>query len=499
MNYSLQKEVLNLRKNLFDSFFKMQKDDEEFLKEDKLVSIDSIIAILSTYDLTIDKVEEEIKEKDEMTYYELEELTKIKNKSIKLAYKVKKEIINKFYDSKHENSEQDIAIDLDDEEYFDMKYTVHLRGKIATISKECNNLVNILKNEGYTSESLEQLSLSIEELYNKMEDIYGDIEIAYKYGNQFLEDDFIDDEEYSDEDFSDDYEENIDDFNDEWKNTSVFNYDIQTIDLIYIELFGEIQEQQKVLIGLMLSDYYEYHKVDKLFEFKEEKNKDVIDTLNFIETSTIEENIQRFVEEPIWADYIIDSYIYYNVNNTPNDKLMNRMAISEIKELDTLKKYNPYINDSLKDETLYNMFITPISNLIRTTTYNLSIDLEVMSRESIDLLLVKYFTTPFLPYSDDYIPEQLKKTKIKDLKKLQLKFIISDFLKRNMRENDEYINHLLTLDEETLYEFVKNNKLLLHGIIKEYINEMTNEKDLNLSNSERQKIYKINKLTLLDV
>ena len=498
MKYDLKKKVLDLRKNLFEEFFEMQQEDEEMLTDDKMVSIDSIIALLSTYNYSIDKVEDEIKERDEMSYYELEDLTDTNEKALTIARKLKKEILKNFFELKKGTNVSDIAIDLDDEKEYDLKYTSRLRGKIITLTTECSNLKKLLEKENFKSETLTDLSLKIEEMYRIIDDIYNNVNMydeiyndEYEYGNinDEIEDDYYD--EYTDDE--------ILELDEEWKNTSMFNYDISSIDSIYVSIFGEINDPERLLICLMIADFYEYHKVNKLFEFKEEENPDVIETIDFIENSSKDDNIQRFLCEPIWAEYIIDSYIYYNVNSTPSDKLVNRMAISELNKLDVLKTYNPYINETLKDETLYNLFITPINNLIRTATYNLTIELEVNEKESTEKLLTKYFITDFLPNNDDYIPEQLKKAKIKDLKKLQLKFIISDFIKRNMHENDEFIKKILSMDENTIYKYITNNKQILNGILKEYLNTMTNEEEIELNKQDKQKILSINKLTILDV
>lgn len=288
---------------------------------------------------------------------------------------------------------------------------------------------------------------------------------------------------------------------------SQLNYDYSLIENIYNILFEEILDQQRVLIGVIVSDFYEYHKLNCDMYTKED-NEDILKTLNIIENSSYDDMICLFNQDYKLAFFMIDSFLYYNLNYTPKERLINRNVLKVKGMFDVLKTHNKFINDSLNDETIYNTFITTLPDLIRKATDSISLQFQIfIEYEDTCELLFKYFTTDYIP--DDIfgiIPPELSNINIKQLKKLQLDFILSDFLTRELNRNKNNIYKVLEYTPKQIRNIFINNSNTLKSILKDYIengdiddiNDI-NENKINICKDDMQKIYKVNGLTRLDI
>lgn len=491
MEYKLKRKVQNLRKLIFNEFYEL-KDSEE---KSEIETIDSIISILMSFDISFPKLSDELYEVDEMSYYDFEEIIEKKGIILQQALDLKNEMIEKLFDNdeRFRDTHKDIVIDISDE--LNTNFIVKVNSQINIVFSYTNILKELLsKYQDKKFLKLKPFVKSIQFIYDKFDDIY-----SYYEENKYLSDEDDDTNESTYEYDSEIEEETIELINDYWENTGDFNYDVSLIDDIYLSVFGEINESQRLLIGIMLSDFYEYHKCNENM-YTTDNDKDKLNILKYLEENSLENAIQYFLEQPTWAEYIMDSYIYYNLNFTSEEKLDNRINIKNMNKLDILKKYNKFINDTLIDETLYNTFITTIGDTIRSSNFSLLFEINSNTDLNLSDLLLKYFTSNFTPENmENVIPEELKGIDIKILKYLQLKFIISDFIAKELSKKNKYVDKLLESDGDKLYKSIVSNKECLKLFLKRFVEGIQDDDEINLDEEQKKKIKKINKYTAFDI
>lgn len=515
MDFELEKNVLHLRKLALERIIDI-KNETNNDERSEIVVIDEIISTLTYFDELFTKAEEEIQGINEMAYYDFLEAINKKDEMLRLALNLKSEIIKERFDndSRFANSHEQIIKELEGIDEKEEEYALKLKQKIACLLSNIHLLKDRFnEDEKNKLSSLNPLIVLIQKLNLNYSEIYDDI-----YETEDCNYDYYDDEnndnntygttEYDPESYNLDDDEIEDDI---FEINSAFNYDEISIEDIYDNLFGEIFDEQRVLIGIMISDFYEYHKCNEEM-YSKDYNEDILLILDIIEQESYDDIINFFLQQYEFALFIIDSYVYYNLNFKREEKLINRQKIKEIGKLDILKKHNKFINDTLTDTTLDNIFITPIGDLIRRFTSSLYINLLINSNseKSCVELLYEYFTTDYVPNDISIlIPQGLKDDDnntaidIKLLKKLQLDFMLSDFLIRGINQNDNNVISLLSYSAKHLHDMFISNRNMLKFLINDYIEISDNEDEIkeeeNLSDNDKQKIYKINKLTILDI
>lgn len=493
MEYKLKNKVQYLRKITFNQFNNIIDSDNHC----EIEMIDSILSVLSSFNETFPRVSDILQDEYEMGYYDFEEIYNKKDIIFNLALSLKKEIIEKLeYNEKFLNSHEDIKYSFDDNDDISLLRILYSQTKI--LLSNCDILGNLLSKHGNLKfYHFTPLLKELNNLYSTYSDIYADYE---EFTNDFNDDEssYIDDNLDELNNLDDDTTE--EDFYDKWKDICTFNYDIALIDDIYCCLFDNINDEQRLLIGIMVSDFYEYHKCNEKMYTKPD-NLDIIDSISYIENHTYEEIIQYFLRQPTWSGFIIDTYIYYNTNFTSEEKLANRNSIKSIGKLNILKNNNKFMNDTLKDETLYNTFITSINELIRSLNYSVFYKIDSIDNSHKDELFFRYFTSDFIPNGiDDDIPEDLKDIDIKILKRLQLRFIISDFFARKLSDNNSDIEVLLKFSKpDGLYNAIVTDEYRLKHILKKFGDDLQKDDEVNLNEEQRQKIIKFNALSALDI
>ena len=88
---------------------------------------------------------------------------------------------------------------------------------------------------------------------------------------------------------------------------------------------------------------------------------------------------------------------------------------------------------------------------------------------------------------------------IKDLKKLQLRFIISDFFARKLSENNHNIEMLLKFGKpDGIYNTIISDRKTLKYILEDFSKNLDNNEKIELNEKQQQKIIKFNALAAFD-
>lgn len=487
MDYKLRKKVHSLRKVIFKYYIDLINEN----KRNEFEIIESMLGILLNINILFPNVSDILHEIDETSYYEFEKLFEEKDDIYKLTFNLKKEIIEKFgYSEEFLNSHKNQNYKNQYNKDIDLIKILHFN--IRNLLLDCDILKYILsKYKDLRFENIEPLLKKLNNIYIEYEEIYAN------YLEPDIEDEYDDD---SEDEYDDELEEDLEeDFDDKWKGICTFNYDLSFIDDIYCYIFDEINDEQRILIGIMISDFYEYHKCNEEM-YTRPDNDDILDTLDFIEETEPDEIIKYFLGQPTWQDFILDTYIYYNTNFTDRQKLSNRIHIKNIGKLHILKNNNKFIDDTLKDESLNNKFIISYGELIRLLNESIFYSIDSIDNSQTDELLLKYFTSDFFPYvAINHIPKELKEMSIKDLKKLQLRFIISDFFARKLSENNHNIEMLLKFGKpDGIYNTIISDRKTLKHILEDFSKNLDNNEKIELNEKQQQKIIKFNALAAFD-
>lgn len=508
MDFKLKMNVLNLKRLALKEVIKAKNEDNDSI----IKYIDEIIGTLAYFEELFGKVEEEIKELDEMIYYEFSKIIDKREDLLHLALTLKIDILKDVYDNneRFKYTHKDVIKELMDIENDVQECTLELKQKISILSSNVHDLKDLLKKEDIKEyKSLDELIFSIQKLYEDYKTIYDDI-----YEVQHCDYDYNDEDEDENGNYGvteydpDTYDVSLNEFDtNSFEINSPLNYDYSLIDYIYDILFDEIFDEQRILIGVIAADFYEYHKLNCDMYTKED-NGDILEVIDIIENSSYDDMVCLFNQDYKLAFFMIDSFLYYNLNYTPEERLANRKVLKDKGKLNVLKTHNKFIDDTLNDETIYNTFITTLPDLIRESTDSIILQFQIfIEYEDTCELLFKYFTTDFIP--DDIfgiIPKQLSSINIKELKKLQLNFILSDYLTKELNRNNNNIYKVLECSPKQIRDIFVNNRNTLKSILKDYIKNgdidninAINKNKINICKDDRQKIYKINALTRLDI
>lgn len=491
MDAVLSKKVNDLRRNILECFDYTYKQDkqERNSSEDlglEVEIMDSIISSLSSLDILADTAEAEL-EDDTDTQYQLIDSMSQKQEALDFALKLKEEIVEKLYSDRKDllKTHEDIAVDvtLEDDDVFESIISV-----LNYVDSKVNSLKNLLYvNEDLTFENLKKFVDSFEKFYDGFYDIY----------NSSIHDDNLESEindiiEISDEDIEEyDHMEEVEEHADE------FNYDTAMLDDIYITTFSEIKNEQRILIGIMASDYYEYHKLYQDM-YSEECDEQKLKTLHFLEESNFEDLVNMFLQEPLFAFMLIDTYVYYNLSFSSDEKLRNREKINSISKLDILKKYNLFIQNDLKDQSLYNIFPTSISDYVRISTENLVCDIMFKDDNNFSDILLKYFFDDFTPENmNEIIPKEISEIDINFLKTLQLNFIISDCISDKLYNGNSELRKKLDENPNIIPIIMKDKSLL--KIFFQYYEKNLDMLEHDLNSEDKKRIKKLNRFTIFDV
>ena len=484
MDYKKKKKLLSLKNDILNNFYNSKLFNEHL----EIETIDYIIATIYSFNIVFPGVSEYLKEEDERKYHKFNYIDKQRKKLLTAALELKKEIARTtcnneyFLRNSHRLKKYEIVYGNED----DIKF---IKNKFENILYLIKRLMKLLEN--YDIKGLEPFYMLIKRISNCYNVIY------YSYHKRdkktIKQDDNIN--KLIEEVIEYEPEENYWIINIELK----FEDDIDIIDDIYIDIFGdeENKNESESLIGIIVSDFYEYYKSDKNLYIDDEYS-DILDLLEYIEENSLETITNQFKNDPLWAYFILDSYIYYNMYYPPYKKLENRQKIKNMDKLDVLKKLNIFINDTLVDETLNNINILTLSDIIRISNGNLFDELDKIDDIPTEDLLLKYFTSNFTPDMDNIIPIEIKDININTLKHLQLRFIISDIFSRELCNGNKTTNELLDKKPDELYNLIISNPVLLKKYLKQYIYEIDNYKSLELSKTQKEKIIRFNKLAALD-
>lgn len=489
MDVVLGKKVNDLRRKIlecFDYSHNQNKSNNEDLGQEIEV-IDSIISSLSSLDIMADAAEAELDD-DTDTQYQLIDSMSNKQEALDLALKLKKEIVEKLYSDRKDllKTHEDIAVDVtleEDDDVFESMISV-----LNYVDSKINSLKNLLyMNVDVTFENLKKFVDSFEKFYDGFYDVYNS-----SIHDNSLESEISDIIEISDEDI-----EEYSNMEEVEEHADEFNYDTAMLDDIYVTIFGEIKNEQRFLIGIMASDYYEYHKLHQDM-YSEECDEQKLKTLHFLEESNFEDLVNKFLQEPLFAFMLMDTYVYYNLSFTSDEKLRNREKINSISKLDILKKYNLFIQNDLKDQSLYNVFPTSINDYVRISTENLVCDIMFKDDNNFSDILLKYFFDDFTPENmDEIIPKEISEIDINFLKTLQLNFIISDCISDKLYNGNSELRRKLDENPNIISIIMRDKNLL--KIFFQYYKKNLDMLEHDLNSEDKKRIKKLNKFTIFDV
>lgn len=492
MDYKSRKKVHDLRMDILNFFF----NSKHYCEHLEIEAIDYIISTLYSFDITFANVREYLKNNDVINYSKFNYIYKQKDVLLSQVLDLKKEIVKKTcnneYYIRNSHKLREYVV-----HYDDMNDIEIVKFGFEMIICYLERLEKLL--EKYNIPKLKNFSIFV----RNISDCYNDVCSSYCKNNKSRHEEEKDDDEdeLEDEDY---FEISSDEVkqNDTWVINRKFNYDDNKdiIDDAYINIFRdeEYKPQYEALIGVIISDFYEYYKSNE-YLYIDDEDDDITELLCYIEENDTKTISEQFIDDPSWGEFILDSYIYYNINYSPIRKLKNRQKIRDMGMLGILKKHNKFIDDTLIDETLYNVDVLTLSEIIRVMNGCLYDEFDNMDNISNEELLFKYFTTNYIPKDmKDIIPVEIEDININLLKRLQLRFIISDIFSRELYKGNKNIDDLLDKNPDDLYNSIISNPDLLRMYIKDFVDEIDNYKNLDLSNEQKEKIMKFNKLSALD-
>lgn len=143
MDFKLKMNVLNLKKLALEQVIETKNEDNDSI----IKYIDEIIGSLAYFKELFGKVEEEIKELDEMSYYEFDKIIDKREELLHLALTLKGEILKDVYDNneRFKYTHEYVIKELMNIENDVEECTLELKQKISILSSNAHDLKDLLK------------------------------------------------------------------------------------------------------------------------------------------------------------------------------------------------------------------------------------------------------------------------------------------------------------------------------------------------------------------